>query len=86
MSKIVKKRYVGIQPVYNMEVFGRHNYITPFGSILHNCRYFCISRVTSAETEKPAEIEEDEDDKTEDYESYMCGGSITDGYVGYAAG
>lgn len=82
MSKIVKKRYVGIQPVYNMEVFGRHNYITPFGSILHNCRYFCISRVTTAEGEKPEPVWEDED-KKEDYQSYMCGGDADGSYLAY---
>jgi phage terminase large subunit len=49
-------------------------------------RYFCISRVTTAEAERPEAPDDEEDDKTEDYESYMCGGSITDGYIGYAAG
>lgn len=84
MAKIVKKRYAGEEPVYNMEVFGLHNYITPFGSILHNCRYFAVSRVLEAEGEKAQEAEEDEEEVLTDYETYMCGGDITQGYVGYA--
>lgn len=85
MAKIVKKRYAGIEPVYNMEVFGLHNYITPLGAILHNCRYFCVSRVLGAEGDKKPEEPLDDDEFVEtDYETWMCGGDITDNYVGFA--
>ena len=81
MAKIVAIRYAGIMPVYNMEVYGLHNYVTPKGTVLHNCRYFAISRVQAAMAEKAAE-EEDEDDGAENYESFMCGGEVTAGYIG----
>lgn len=87
MAKIVKKRYAGIEPVYNMEVFGLHNYITPLGSILHNCRYFCVSRVLEAEGEKDEKtaLSQEEDEFVEtDYETYMCGGDMTQSYIGFA--
>ena len=85
MAKIVKKRYAGIEPVYNMEVFGLHNYITPLGAILHNCRYFCVSRVLEAEGEKTEAPEEQDDEFVEtDYETWMCGGDMTQSYMGFA--
>ena len=48
------------------------------------CRYFAVSRVMEAEGEKAAEAEEDEEEVLTDYETYMCGGDITQGYVGFA--
>lgn len=87
MAKIVKKRYAGIESVYNMEVFGLHNYITPLGAILHNCRYFCVSRVLEADGEKDGrnEASEDDDEFVEtDYETWMCGGDMTNGYMSFA--
>jgi phage terminase large subunit len=51
--------------------------------ITHNpdmCRYYIISRVLHAE--KPVEVEEDyEEDRREDYESYMTGGEPTASYI-----
>jgi phage terminase large subunit len=46
-------------------------------------RYFCISRVTTAESEKTAPAEEDEGDKKEDYQSFMCGGDADGSYLAY---
>lgn len=86
MAKIVKKRYAGIEPVYNMEVYGLHDYITPFGTILHNCRYFCCSRVLEAEGKKEETAEEYEDEFVEtDYETWMCGGDMSASYMGFGA-
>ena len=45
------------------------------------CRYFCISRVQAAMAEKAAE-EMEEDEGVEDYETAMCGGEATAGYIG----
>ena len=84
MAKIVAKRYAGVMPVYNMEVYGHHNYVTPFGSILHNCRYFCISRTLNAvqpEREKKRTFEDIIDEKEENYESAMCGGEPDESYL-----
>lgn len=44
------------------------------------CRYFCVNRSLAAEKPKAAEDEEEEDG-SESYESYMCGGEVTDGYM-----
>lgn len=46
-------------------------------------RYYCISRVVSAEAVKVAEEYEDEDDETEEYDEYMTGGDVTDNYMMY---
>jgi len=43
-------------------------------------RYFAVSRVQAAMAEKQAE--EEDEDENEDYESYMCGGEVTAGYIG----
>lgn len=43
------------------------------------CRYYCISRVLSAE--KPVVVEEDDDGEQETYESFMCGGEVTASYI-----
>ena len=45
------------------------------------CRYFCISRVASAETEVPAAPVYEDEEPEQDYESWMCGGEITDVYM-----
>lgn len=84
MAKIVAKRYAGVMPVYNMEVYGLHNYVTALGSILHNCRYFCISRTLNAvnpASEKKRTFEDMIDDKEENYESFMCGGEPDASYL-----
>lgn len=45
-------------------------------------RYFCVSRKLAAEAARAeAEAEETEVGETQDYESYMCGGDATDGYM-----
>ena len=47
MPKIVSIKPVGRMPVYNMFVNSAHNYITPYGTVLHNCdaiRYWTASR------------------------------------------
>ncbi len=84
MSKVVAIRYAGVMPVYNMEVYKHHNYVTPFGSILHNCRYFCLSRSLSAmnPTKEPKKTYEDLiEDRKETYETFMCGGEPSEGYM-----
>lgn len=50
------------------------------------CRYFCVSRVMEAEKEQETKdlALDDEEEVIEDYETYMCGGNITQGYVGFA--
>jgi len=45
------------------------------------CRYFCISRVAAAETEVPAAPVYEDEEPEQDYESWMCGGEITDVYM-----
>ena len=45
-------------------------------------RYFCVSRVLAAEAiADRLQQEDDEDDTLTDYESYMTGGEIPEGYV-----
>ena len=45
-------------------------------------RYFCVSRVLAAEAiADRLQQEDDEDDTLTDYESYMTGGEIPDGYL-----
>lgn len=88
MSRIVKKRYLGKRKVFNMEVEDLHNYITAGGTVLHNCdqlRYMCVSRTMRAEAEKAAAEIEDEDETSEDYESYMTGGEAGASYIAYGA-
>lgn len=48
------------------------------------CRYYCISRVAVAEAErqKRQSFEEDEE-RGQSYEDFMCGGSATDDYMTY---
>lgn len=84
MAKIVSKSYLGIMPVYNMEVYKHHNYVTPMGTVLHNCRYYCISRTLAAEKQKK-EIDDFSDyleDAEMSYQDYMCGGTPTSSYLG----
>lgn len=84
MAKIVAKRYIGTMPVYNMEVYKHHNYVTPFGSILHNCRYFCLSRSLSAVNpvkERKRTFEDSIDEKEENYDSFMTGGEPSASYM-----
>ncbi len=77
MAKIDSIRYLGKSDVYNMEVAEHHNYITPFGTILHNCdaaRYFLVTRTLRAEAQLPeSEEEEEEANRIESYEEFMCG-------------
>ncbi len=82
MAKIVAIRYAGIKPVYNMEVYGLHNYVTPQGTVLHNCRYFCVSRVQAAMAKKAEEDSYWDEDETESYETALCGGDPTAAYIG----
>lgn len=44
------------------------------------CRYFCISRTLEAE-EPVAEVREDEEDRKEDYQHFLCGGEPNDSYL-----
>jgi phage terminase large subunit len=51
------------------------------------CRYFCVSRVLEAEgklEEKESGQEDDEDFIETDYETWMCGGDMTNGYMSFA--
>ena len=47
-------------------------------------RYFCVSRVSPAEQETDLPEVEDEFEHQEDMEDYMCGGEITEEYMGFA--
>ena len=47
-------------------------------------RYFCVSRTTSAReptAERKRTFEDMLDEKEENYESYMCGGELTESYL-----
>ena len=45
-------------------------------------RYFCVSRVLAAEAiADRLQQDDDEDDSMTDYESYMTGGEIPEGYL-----
>ena len=45
-------------------------------------RYFCVSRVLASEAiADRLQQEDDEDDTLTDYESYMTGGEIPEGYL-----
>lgn len=86
MSKLVSIRYLGVQPVFNITVKQNHNYVTPMGTVLHNCdalRYYCISRIMptfQTQIENP-DFDEFEGSK-EDYEEFMCGeGEPTADYI-----
>lgn len=82
MAKVVSNRYVRIGDVFNMEVFGLHNFITKAGTVLHNCRYFCISRTISAEAQAAeSAVEEEDETGVQDYEGYMTGGEAGAGYI-----
>lgn len=86
MSRIVTKRYLGKQKVYNMEVEGLHNFVTAGGIVLHNCdmlRYYCVSRTMRAEAQAADDAVENEDETEEDYDSYMTGGEVSAGYMAY---
>ena len=47
------------------------------------CRYYCISRVTSAEGEAPKRDPYEEEETEEEYEEYLCGGEFTEEYMSY---
>jgi phage terminase large subunit len=44
-------------------------------------RYFCISRTLKTEEPKKERRRDEDEEKEEDYESFMCGGEPTDGYM-----
>lgn len=46
-------------------------------------RYYCVSRILPAEAkaERDAEWEDEDEDGPEDYDRFMCGGEITEGYM-----
>ena len=49
------------------------------------CRYFCVSRVIEAEKDEDGKQSfEEEEEVEQSYETFMCGGAISDGYVGFA--
>lgn len=77
MSRVVSIKYFGIQPVYNMKVEKNHNFITPKGTVLHNCdalRYYCISRIMPTFQTLVENPDYDELEGTkEEYEEFMCG-------------
>jgi len=43
MARVKSIRYIGEQPVYNMEVKDHHNFSVAGGLIVHNCGYGLIS-------------------------------------------
>lgn len=48
--------YAGKDDVFNLEVEGTHNYAIENGAIVHNCRYFCMSRpIKPRVTKQPKE-------------------------------
>lgn len=50
------------------------------------CRYFCISRAAVAEAKKKEQqhrFDDDDDEELQDYEGYMTGGAVSDGYMTY---
>ena len=48
------------------------------------CRYYCVSRVLAAEAAREkAEQLEAEDSRNQDYDEFMCGQEITEGYMSY---
>jgi len=85
MSKVQHIRYLGKQTVYNVEVEKTHNFITSLGTILHNCRYFIISRNMASEAERKAKELNGIDDieETESYEEFMTGGNATSSYINF---
>lgn len=50
---------------------------------IDGCRYFCISRTMRAFIPDPLPVEDDMDEKTHDYESYMTGGECSADYLQY---
>ena len=78
MARIVAKRSIGTMPVFNMEVYGLHNYVTPFGSVLHNCRYFVTSRTLRSHQPVPQQPVDEMLEPEENMEEYMCGGEPSD--------
>ena len=47
-------------------------------------RYYSISRVFTAEAqEESAEYYDDDDEREQDYEEFMCGTDVTDEYIGF---
>ena len=46
------------------------------------CRYYCISRTSIAEVVKPPDPYEEEE-KEQDYETFMCGGDMSQGYMNF---
>lgn len=44
-------------------------------------RYFCVSRVVQAEPEHAVIIIDEEDEHSESYEEYMCGGNVSSSYM-----
>ena len=43
MARVKSIRYIGEQPVYNMEVKDHHNFSVDGGLIVHNCGYALIA-------------------------------------------
>lgn len=93
MARINSIRYIGKDTVYNITVDGLHNFITPMGTVLHNCdgvRYFAINRKLPAEAvisptsprQKYEEWMQSQDNGGEEYDTYMCGGEPTPSYIG----
>lgn len=86
--RVIAIRPAGVAPVYNMTVKEHHNFMVEGNIILHNCdaiRYYCISRVLAKEDMEStaADNGEDEEESSEDYSSYMCGGYAGTTYIGY---
>jgi len=44
MAKVKTVRYAGKADTYDLTVGGYHNFSICGGLIVHNCRYFCMSR------------------------------------------
>lgn len=84
MGNIVSIKPAGVEPVYNMTVDKHHNYLIAGNIILKNCdalRYALIYRTMGARLEP---VKPDYDDEgMEEYDEYMTGGDVSDGYLSY---
>ena len=47
------------------------------------CRYYCVSRTLAAEAVRQKEELEEIEEESSEYETYMTGGSVTAGYLGF---
>lgn len=70
MARVKSIRYIGEQPVYNMEVEDHHNFSVNGGLIVHNCGYGIISHhTTSSDVLKDKYVEFPEERFTDEYDN-----------------